>query len=225
MGILRFEEITLASRLKGLLAERKDKNGFPMKVSALYLHYTDSKTGTERQIHKNTMSKWLSEKNPVILDRIDKDALQRVADFLDVDIDYLLCKQVEQRKKPVDASKFDSMIDKDEYARQLHLLIVGKPLLKALGYEVTEETKSVASDTDFIIIAEDYKEKVKERAIVRTRYYLVEYEYSSPIKTEFEITKAGATILNLSEAEYFDLIDDMESYSLSRLKRLAERKQ
>ena len=95
MGILRFEEITLASRLKGLLAERKDKNGFPMKVSALYLHYTDSKTGTERQIHKNTMSKWLSEKNPVILDRIDKDALQRVADFLDVDIDYLLCKQVE----------------------------------------------------------------------------------------------------------------------------------
>lgn len=217
--ILSVKEISLASRLKELLAEGSGHNGIPLPKKSLYSFEVGDKT---KRINKNTITNWLDEKNPVMLDRIDKDALQNVADYLDVDIDYLLCKQVEKRKN---FSKFNSQINKDEYIRQLHLLDVGKPLIKALGYEVTEKATGIETDILYDIIEEKYRETVKDKTVTRTKYYLIEYECNSPSGIRFELNKTGATVLKLTESEYFDLIDDMESYSLSRLKRLAERKQ
>lgn len=88
-----YEIISLASRLNSLLKEKK------IQKKEFYDFCP-----------QNNLTRWCNEKNPPRLANIRNKAIQqlgRIAETLDVDLEYLLCKQVEKRGGDVKQNRMD----------------------------------------------------------------------------------------------------------------------
>ncbi len=188
------EIISLATRLNALL---KEKN---IQKKELYSFCP-----------QNNVTRWCNEKNPPNPDRIiNTEALEKISEFLDVDVDYLLCKQVKKRR---DFSNTDDDLNDSEQLSEIaeeveifQICRILNPFLDFIGnYRIASKNVS----TDYITKQYQSIERIDEG-----RFYLVTQTVEIPVKGEnrFTISKVinGSDIYDSMKKEDAQLVYESE---------------
>ena len=128
------EPISVGKRIKMEIHDKYKSNKQFVKQINAWLE-EQRKVGRYKEqpdVLEGHLSRWLREKDPV---QMRDDKIEMFADFLEVDVDYLACKQLEKHKVKPDFSKFD--IDFDQLWKDVEEIKKKKPwlqLLKDKGY-------------------------------------------------------------------------------------------
>lgn len=199
--------ISLASRLMELLEETNRQK------KELYTPHNN----------KNNITRWCNVDNPVNPDRITNfEGLQEIADLLQVDVDYLLCKQVEKRKSDNRANfaKFNEKFDTQAISESVALMEFGdsfKHTLQNIGYSFEYVPTSWHEDeTEYQTI-----ERLDE-----SHFYLLTLRdtFTTQDEYEVEILKKGKRIAVLSADDFQFFLESAKAHILCEL-GMIERKQ
>lgn len=197
--ILQVKEINLATRLNELL---KEKN---IQKKELYGDFGG----------KNTITRWCNEESPINPSSIrNTDKLEKLANFLDVDLDYLLCKQVEKKKK----EDLLNIKVSENLIREIELLDNGNILrsyLSNLGYKI-EDIPVQGKEIEYQTIESKFDNN-------RVRFYLLTLVDNEPTEYAIRITYESKTI-ELTEKEYFDFLKRAEIYLKGEMNLLFDEK-
>ena len=176
---------------------------------------------------QNTVARWCNEKDPVNPDRINnKDTIKALSDFLNVDVDYLLCKQVYERESSEKPSEEQLVRWTEMYSTVMNnyetfeLADSLKTFFSKLGYSLTDN----ATDSTDEHIEYQTIERIDETHFMLLSWICV---VPSPIKFEIKVKRGDKTITTLTENEYYQFISSIKAHILTEFelmgKSMAER--
>lgn len=136
--LIKETPISFGIRLKELLSEKK--------ISQLTF-------ANELEMSPNTINAWITEKSKIKQHK--EIVLQKIADYFDVDVDYIALKQVEKRKPIFNAELFNDPENLEIIKNEIKKINIYLPYFKFLGIEV-ENAKSLSGETyEYQIINDD----------------------------------------------------------------------
>ena len=197
--------ISVASRINEL---RKEKN------IAKKIFYSENND-------KNNITRWCNEKNPVNPDRItNKIGFKEIADILDVDVDYLLCRQVERRRKKNSSGweKFNELINTELLTKEVKLLKVADNL-KSLFHDFGYEFVPIPAD------GEEYEFEFQTiERIDETHFALLTFAETNKTVTSYcyEVRSNGAVIKEISEKTFFKFMESITAHMKLEIELLLE---
>lgn len=197
-------EFSFATRLCDLLDEQKKQR------KELYSF-----------VAPNTVTKWCDKNNPINPDKIIKlKELKEVADYLNVDVEYLLCKQIKKRKC-LDNMKFEEWNNKISPKLKIQLELwesssLLKDYFKMLGYLF--QSSPISSEE----IEDEYQEIVRKDD---SHFMLLTFvqKYASETKYSVSVFKDGILRGNLSEVSFYDFLDSIKSHISCEIERIAKK--
>ena len=138
MILVKAEPLSVGKRLKILIEEQNISKKEFVRQFNIWLESQQEK-GRYKESPKLTekdLSRWTK-------DRVNMrhDKIEMFADFFNVDVDYLACKQLEKHKDESDFSKFDKQIDLAQLRKEVEEIRNEKPWLQLLrdkGYVLKE---------------------------------------------------------------------------------------
>jgi transcriptional regulator with XRE-family HTH domain len=168
MQITHEIKVSFGIRLKQLINDKK---------------MTQEKLAELVGVTPNSVSGWITGKSP--LKQNKELILNTIANEFDVDVDYLVCKQVEKRKKELNFNDIDTHKAFEEFKRfELY-----KKFLKL-------------SNIDIEIISEPIGEQVEGQDILDGK--IITYTYYEESKESIAVTYEGKTkLLEVEEFENF----------------------
>lgn len=172
MNITKEEKVSFAIRLKQLLRENK---------------MTQEQLAELVGVTPNSVSGWITEKSP--LKQNKELILNTIANKFDVDVDYILCKQVEKRGKK---SNFNN-INTTKLVEGLRKIELYEEFLKLANIEVK-------------ILSEPIGEPVEDQEIFEGK--IISYTYYEESKESIDLTYEGKTKV-LEKAEYEKFMENI----------------
>lgn len=190
--VVKVENISTGKRLSNLLEER----GLTQEKFAGMI----GKNGVSVQ----SVSAWVNDKS-----KIRKNTLIQIAEILDVDVDYLLCKSVTP-KANISKAKFSNIQNENELVEQLQNIKEFEKLreyLEIIGFKIEDvfDNSQATGDT------------VQFQFIENEKVYTVEEQLTEPSEIKKVITYPDLSTQEITDSDYYTLLDNIKKYILFQL--------
>lgn len=175
MEIIKEIKVSFGIRLKQLLKENK---------------MTQEQLAELVGVTPNSVSGWITGKSP--LKQNKELILNTIANKFDVDVDYLICKQVEKRDRKVNLDNFNH-IDTTKLVEEIKKIEVYDKLLKLSNIDIEHRMESIG-------------DPLEEQGISNGK--LITYQFYDETIESIALTYEGKTKI-LSTEEYYNFMDNI----------------
>lgn len=190
--VVKVETISTGKRLSNLLEEK----GLTQEKFAGMI----GKNGVSVQ----SVSAWVNDKA-----KIRKNTLIQIAEILDVDVDYLLCKSITPRAN-ISKAEFSNIQSEDELVEQLQSIKEFEKLreyLEIIGFKIEDVFGSPQETGD----------SVQFQFIENGKIYTVEEQLTEPSEMKKVITYPDLSTQEIADSDYYTLLDSIKKYILFQL--------